>query len=82
MKDLLSIRKEKNLTQKALGNLIGVSDVQVGRIEQRTRELSLRQYSMLCKALKLSNDQAQQLMDEALATAKPPRIRKSKKAQE
>ncbi|MFA5006481.1 MAG: helix-turn-helix transcriptional regulator [Candidatus Izemoplasmatales bacterium] len=78
MKDLLSIRKEKNLTQRELGEIIGVSNAQIGRIESGVCELSLTQYAKLITALSLSAEQASQLMEEALATAKPPRTRKSK----
>lgn len=78
MKDLLSIRSEKNLTQRDMAKILNVSASQICRIESGECELSLAQYAALIKALSLSNEQASQLMQEALATAKPPRLRKSK----
>jgi transcriptional regulator with XRE-family HTH domain len=82
MRDLLSIRKEKNLTQRDLGDIIQVSQKQVSRIESGECELSLAQYAKLLEALQLTHDQATQLMKEALAATKPPRQRKKSKGQD
>jgi predicted transcriptional regulator len=82
MKDLLSIRKKVNLTQKELANILGVSDVQVCRLEKGVSELSLAQYGKLLKALKLSNEMAQELIEEAMASEKPQRQRRKTKVQD
>lgn len=78
MRDLLDIRKRLKVTQTEAAEIMGVSQTQVSRIEKGERELSLAQFGMLCKALKLTNEIQQQLIDEAMSQPRPPRIRKSK----
>ena len=82
VKDLLSIRKKVNLTQQELANILGVTQIHVSRLERGVSELTLSQYGKLLKALKLSNEMAQELIDEAMATEKPPRQRKKSKVQD
>ncbi len=40
LKRLLDFRESKNLTQKALGNILGVSQAQYNRIEKGENQLS------------------------------------------
>lgn len=82
MKDLLTIRKERNLTQKNLADVIKVSQKQISRIEAGECELSLTQYAMMVQALQLTNLEAKKLMDEAIAIPKPPRKRRKTKTQD
>jgi predicted transcriptional regulator len=78
VRDLLELRKKLKVSQKKISEIIEVSQAQVSRIEKGTTELSLAQFGMLCKALKLTNEDQQDLINRAISQAKPKRIRKSK----
>lgn len=48
---LRSLRKARNLTQSALGELLGVNQARVGKIERDPGNVSVRQFMQLLAAL-------------------------------
>ena len=78
VRDLLELRKKLKINQKDLATLLNLSQAQISMIENGTRELTLAQFGLLCKALKLTNEDQQALIERAMNQAKPKRIRKTK----
>lgn len=78
VRDLLELRKKLKISQIEIGKIINVSDSQISRIEKGESELTLAQFGLLCKALKLTNEDQQALIERAMNQAKPKRIRKTK----
>lgn len=78
VRDLMELRKKLKVNQKELAEILNVSQSQISMIESGLRELTLAQFGKLCKALKLTNETQQELIDEAMAQAKPKRIKKAK----
>jgi len=78
VKDLAKIRVEHGLSQKDMAKIFNVSDAQVCRIETGQRVMTLAQYGMMIKALNLTHEMQNQLIEEAIANAKPQRVRKKK----
>lgn len=52
-KDLIAARKSKGLTQKQLGDLIGVPQSQISRIERNPDRTTVRMMKKIAKALKV-----------------------------
>lgn len=53
---LKEIRKSKGLTQKEVGDILGVSDATANRIEKGINVINNKQIVMLCKALDVRAD--------------------------
>jgi transcriptional regulator with XRE-family HTH domain len=49
-------RRDRNLTQKELGNLVGLTENQIQKYETYVRNISLENIYLICKALNLSLD--------------------------
>jgi predicted transcriptional regulator len=78
MRDLAKIRVQLGISQIELAEIIGVSDSQISSIEHGQGQLTLAQYGMMMKALRLTHEMQNQLIEEAIANAKPQRIRRKK----
>ena len=52
-KDLIAARKSKGLTQKQLGDLVGVPQSQISRIERNPDRTTVRMMKKIAKALKV-----------------------------
>ena len=55
IKWLKASREEANLTMRDLAQKLDVSHSWVGKIEQGERRLDIREYVLLCKALKIDS---------------------------
>lgn len=54
---LRKIRKEKNITQKEIADLLEITQQQVSRIEKGLSDLNSKQIIKLCKYLNVSADE-------------------------
>ena len=64
--ELVSIRKEKNISQRELANMANVSHCYIGRPEICERRLDLIEFIDLCKVLGLSKKEMLDLIQKIL----------------
>lgn len=64
--ELVSIRKEKNISQRELANMANVSHCYIGRTEICERRLDLIEFIDLCKVLGLSKKEMLDLIQKIL----------------
>lgn len=66
IKELVSVRNAKNISQRELAKLANVSHCYVGRIETRERRLDLIEFIDLCKVLGLSKKDTLDLIQKII----------------
>ncbi len=66
IKELVSIRNSKNISQRDLAKKANVSHCCIGRIETRERRLDLIEFIDLCKVLGLSKKEIIDLVQQIL----------------
>lgn len=64
MLKLKEIRKEKGLTQKEIGEILGVTESTANRMENQVNVMSHKQIITLCKALDVRADRLLGLDDK------------------